>query len=232
MGAPDLRDMHRNPARTYAGEAPYGSMDPANGSHCSTPSTSTSRSCTRRSDCSGRPRSPILRCRRPTRRRTTGGSASSAPTSRRPSCRRRTCRSPTLTPGGGPAPTLSVRPRPERRAATSPRSPTTANHWAIPTTTRVRRRAGPRRAVPRHPRSSRSGRRAPDGDVGARQAVAVARRTVQASDGVRHQFTTLFDYGVFDRFADLRVLVLESGGGWIGSWLDRLDAVVWAHVHR
>lgn len=49
--------------------------------------------------------------------------------------------------------------------------------------------------------------------------------SVQASDGVRHQFTTLFDYGVFDKFPDLKVLVLESGGGWIGYWLDRMDAV-------
>ena len=49
--------------------------------------------------------------------------------------------------------------------------------------------------------------------------------SVTASDGVRHQFTTLFDYGVFDRFPDLKVIVLESGGGWIGYWLDRIDAV-------
>jgi uncharacterized protein len=49
--------------------------------------------------------------------------------------------------------------------------------------------------------------------------------SVTASDGVRHQFTTLFDYGVFDRFPRLKVLVLESGGGWIGYWLDRMDAV-------
>ena len=49
--------------------------------------------------------------------------------------------------------------------------------------------------------------------------------SVQASDGVRHQFTTLFDYGVFDAFPRLRVVVLESGGGWIGYWLDRMDAV-------
>ncbi len=48
---------------------------------------------------------------------------------------------------------------------------------------------------------------------------------VAASDGVRHQFTTLFDYGVFDRFPALEVIVLESGGGWIGYWLDRIDAV-------
>ena len=49
--------------------------------------------------------------------------------------------------------------------------------------------------------------------------------SVQASDGVRHQFTTLFDYGVYDKFPQLKVLVLESGGGWIGYWLDRIDAV-------
>lgn len=49
--------------------------------------------------------------------------------------------------------------------------------------------------------------------------------SVTASDGVRHQFTTLFDYGVFDLFPKLKVLVLESGGGWIGYWLDRIDAV-------
>jgi predicted TIM-barrel fold metal-dependent hydrolase len=49
--------------------------------------------------------------------------------------------------------------------------------------------------------------------------------SVTASDGVRHQFTTLFDFGVFDKFPELKVVVLESGGGWIGYWLDRIDAV-------
>jgi len=49
--------------------------------------------------------------------------------------------------------------------------------------------------------------------------------SVGASDGVRHAFTTLFDFGVFDRFPNLRIVILESGGGWIGYWLDRLDAV-------
>ena len=49
--------------------------------------------------------------------------------------------------------------------------------------------------------------------------------SVSASDGVRQQFTTLFDYGVFDKFPRLKVIVLESGGGWIGYWLDRIDAV-------
>jgi predicted TIM-barrel fold metal-dependent hydrolase len=49
--------------------------------------------------------------------------------------------------------------------------------------------------------------------------------SVSASDGVRQQFTTLFDYGVFDKFPRLKILVLESGAGWIGYWLDRMDAV-------
>ena len=48
---------------------------------------------------------------------------------------------------------------------------------------------------------------------------------VAGSDGVRHQFTTLFDYGVFDKFPDLKILVLECGAGWVGYWLDRIDAV-------
>ena len=63
--------------------------------------------------------------------------------------------------------------------------------------------------------------------MGAWENVRQLRLTasVQASDGVRHQFSTLFDYGVFDRFPTLKILVLESGGGWIGYWLDRMDAV-------
>ncbi len=48
---------------------------------------------------------------------------------------------------------------------------------------------------------------------------------ITASDGVRHQFTTLFDFGVFDRFPDLKVLVLESGGSWLPYFMDRMDAV-------
>ena len=65
------------------------------------------------------------------------------------------------------------------------------------------------------------------GRMGTWENVKQLRLTasVTASDGVRHQFTTLFDYGVFDLYPELKVLVLESGGGWIGYWLDRIDAV-------
>lgn len=48
---------------------------------------------------------------------------------------------------------------------------------------------------------------------------------VTAGDAVRHAFTSLFQYGVFAKFPKLRVVVLETGAGWIGYWLDRMDAV-------
>ncbi len=48
---------------------------------------------------------------------------------------------------------------------------------------------------------------------------------VTAGDAVRHAFTSLFQYGVFGRFPELRVVVLESGAGWIGYWLDRMDTM-------
>jgi uncharacterized protein len=46
-----------------------------------------------------------------------------------------------------------------------------------------------------------------------------------AAQGVGHAFATLFQFGVFDRFPRLRAVVLESGAGWIGYWLDRGDAI-------
>jgi len=48
---------------------------------------------------------------------------------------------------------------------------------------------------------------------------------VTSADAVRHAFTSLFQYGVFEKFPKLRVVVLESGAGWVGYWLDRMDAV-------
>lgn len=48
---------------------------------------------------------------------------------------------------------------------------------------------------------------------------------VTAPDAVRHAFTSLFQFGVFEQFPQLRVIILESGASWIGYWLDRMDSV-------
>jgi predicted TIM-barrel fold metal-dependent hydrolase len=49
--------------------------------------------------------------------------------------------------------------------------------------------------------------------------------SLMAGEGVRHAFTTLFDFGVFERFPGLKIVVTEAGAGWIGHWMDRLDSV-------
>ena len=46
-----------------------------------------------------------------------------------------------------------------------------------------------------------------------------------AGQGVQHAFGTFFQLGVFERFPNLRVVVLESQAGWIGYFLDRADAI-------
>lgn len=46
-----------------------------------------------------------------------------------------------------------------------------------------------------------------------------------AGELIRPAFLSFFNYGVFDRFPELTVGVLESQAGWIGTLLDRLDAI-------
>jgi predicted TIM-barrel fold metal-dependent hydrolase len=50
---------------------------------------------------------------------------------------------------------------------------------------------------------------------------------VTAADAIRHAFTSFFQFGTFDKFPRLKLVLLEAGAGWICYWLDRLDAV-WA----
>lgn len=45
------------------------------------------------------------------------------------------------------------------------------------------------------------------------------------TQAVQQAFTTFFLYGTFDRFPRLKLVVLESGAGWLGFWLDRMDAL-------
>jgi uncharacterized protein len=57
--------------------------------------------------------------------------------------------------------------------------------------------------------------------------------------GTHHALILFFDQyltlsglvygGVLERHPDLRILVLESGGGWIGHWMDRLDEFLEAY---
>jgi predicted TIM-barrel fold metal-dependent hydrolase len=51
-------------------------------------------------------------------------------------------------------------------------------------------------------------------------------------DDVRQAFTTFFDYATFDRFPALTIVALESGAGWIGHTLDRLDELHAMHGKR
>ncbi len=50
-------------------------------------------------------------------------------------------------------------------------------------------------------------------------------QNVVAGNVIREAFTSLFQYGVFEKFPELRVVVLEIGAGWIGYWIERMDAV-------
>ena len=47
---------------------------------------------------------------------------------------------------------------------------------------------------------------------------------VFAGMGTQMAFTTFFQFGTFDRFPNLKIVVLESGAGWVGFWIDRMDA--------
>ena len=55
---------------------------------------------------------------------------------------------------------------------------------------------------------------------------------VTACYGTQIAFTTLFSFGVFDKFPQLKVVALESGGGWIGYWVDRMDALYEVPLNR
>jgi predicted TIM-barrel fold metal-dependent hydrolase len=48
---------------------------------------------------------------------------------------------------------------------------------------------------------------------------------ITAADAVRHAFTSFFQYGTFEKFPSLKLVLLEVGAGWISYWLDRMDAV-------
>ena len=44
------------------------------------------------------------------------------------------------------------------------------------------------------------------------------------AQAVQQAFSTFFLHATFDRFPRLKVVVLEAGAGWLGYWMDRMDA--------
>ena len=46
---------------------------------------------------------------------------------------------------------------------------------------------------------------------------------VMASQILQQPLSTFFQFGVFDKFPKLRVVILESGSSWLGFWMDRMD---------
>jgi predicted TIM-barrel fold metal-dependent hydrolase len=55
---------------------------------------------------------------------------------------------------------------------------------------------------------------------------------VTAADAIRHGFTSFFQCGTFDKFPELKLVLLEVGSGWISYWLDRMDAVFNSMIGR
>ncbi|MBF6560681.1 MAG: amidohydrolase family protein [Candidatus Binataceae bacterium] len=48
---------------------------------------------------------------------------------------------------------------------------------------------------------------------------------VTASDSIRHALVSFMEYGTFEKFPKLKIIILEVGAGWASYWLDRMDAV-------
>jgi predicted TIM-barrel fold metal-dependent hydrolase len=57
------------------------------------------------------------------------------------------------------------------------------------------------------------------------QKWAVWHYNVHGAQGPLQAFTALFQYGLFERFPRVKIVVLESGAGWAGYLLNRMDAV-------
>ncbi len=55
---------------------------------------------------------------------------------------------------------------------------------------------------------------------------------VLVRQGVQQAFLTFFALGTLERFPHLQLGVLESGSGWVGALLDRMDAVYETNVGR
>lgn len=55
---------------------------------------------------------------------------------------------------------------------------------------------------------------------------------VTASDSIRHALASFMQYGTFEKFPKLKIIILEVGAGWASYWLDRMDAVYESVIGR
>jgi uncharacterized protein len=49
---------------------------------------------------------------------------------------------------------------------------------------------------------------------------------------VRHALASFMQYGTFDKFPKLKLVILEVGARWIQYWCDRMDAIYDSHAGR
>jgi predicted TIM-barrel fold metal-dependent hydrolase len=71
-----------------------------------------------------------------------------------------------------------------------------------------------------------------DSSPGVGDAGAQFMSNMAARHGVQQAFSSFFAYSTFERFPGLRLGVLESSAGWIGSFLDRMDALTGETIFR
>jgi predicted TIM-barrel fold metal-dependent hydrolase len=55
---------------------------------------------------------------------------------------------------------------------------------------------------------------------------------VTAGDSLRQALTSFMQYGTFEKFPRLKLVLLEAGAGWISYWLDRMDAAFNSYAGR
>jgi uncharacterized protein len=55
---------------------------------------------------------------------------------------------------------------------------------------------------------------------------------VTAGESIRQALTSFMQYGTFEKFPRLKLVLLEAGAGWISYWLDRMDAAYASYAGR
>ena len=76
-----------------------------------------------------------------------------------------------------------------------------------------------------HPTFDLPSNTSPRFDMASFGAAAGWYGNVMVRQGLQQALASLFAFGVFEKFPNLQLGILEVGSGWVGSMLDRMDAV-------